>query len=246
VQAQCSQCSSRIQVDDSKVPDRPFKVKCPKCHAVITLPGKSAEAPAAASGSEAAGTPAAGTAPGAAPTPAPTPAPAGAPAPAPGHVPPPPPPSPAAVARRERAAESHNDAIIALGGPAAAPLQAALVSLGYNVDAVDDIEEGARLVEQGVYEVAVTARTPSEPGKPETLAQRLLRMPADARRRVFVILVGEEFRTADGTQAWVAQADLVVHPNDAARCDHLIRSTMAERKRLYQPMLDARRRMEAD
>ena len=224
MQAQCSQCASRIQIDDSKVPDRPFKVKCPKCQAVMTLPGKSAEAGAAA---------------------AEAPAPAAAPA-APGYVPPPPPPNAAAVARRERAAESQNDAIIALSGPAASALQTALVGLGFNVDAVEDIEEGARLVEQGVYEVAVTSRTPPEPGKPETLQQRLLRLGSDARRRVFVILVGEEFRTADGTQAWVAQADLVVHPNDAGRCDHLIRSTLAERKRLYQPMNDARRKIETD
>ena len=64
----------------------------------------------------------------------------------------------------------------------------------------------------------------------------MLRLPIDARRRVFVILVGDEFRTGDGTQAWAAQADLVLHPDDAARCEHLIRSTMAERKRLYQPL----------
>lgn len=220
MQAQCSQCASRIQIDDSKVPDRPFKVKCPKCQAVMTLPGKSTEAGAAAAEAPAAAAPA--------------------------YVPPPPPPNAAAVARRERAAESQNDAIIALSGPAASALQTALVGLGFNVDAVEDIEEGARLIEQGVYEVAVTSRTPPEPGKPETLQQRLLRMGSDARRRVFVILVGEEFRTADGTQAWVAQADLVVHPNDAGRCDHLIRGTMAERKRLYQPMNDARRKIETD
>jgi hypothetical protein len=114
------------------------------------------------------------------------------------------------------------------------------------VDAVDDVEEGAELLAQGVYEVAVTARPVAEPGRPETLAQRMLRMPIDARRRVFVILVGEEFRTGDGTQAWAAQADLVIHPADAARCDHLIRATMAERTRLYQPLVDARRRIESE
>jgi hypothetical protein len=113
------------------------------------------------------------------------------------------------------------------------------------VDRVDDVEEGTQLLEQGVYEVAVTARTPPDPDKPETLAQRMLRLPIDARRRVFVILVGEEFRTAEGTQAWSVQADLVVHPADVGRCEHLIRSTMAERKRLYQPLLDARRRIES-
>jgi predicted Zn finger-like uncharacterized protein len=220
VQALCSRCSTRIQIDDAKVPDRPFKVRCPKCQSVMTLPGRGAEAPVPE-----------------------------APAPSPEPPPPPaepPPPAPAAVARRERAEGSQNDALVALSGPSAALLQQALVGLGFNVDVVDDVEEGARLIEQGVYEVAVTARTASEPGKPESLAQRMLRMPVDMRRRVFVILVGDEFRTADGTQAWAAQADLVVHPADAGRCQHLIRSTMAERKRLYQPLLDARRRIETD
>jgi predicted Zn finger-like uncharacterized protein len=217
VQAQCSQCSTRIQVDDTKVPDRPFKVRCPKCQAVMTLPGRGADSPAA---------------PEAEP-------PASA-------LEVPPPPSPAALARRERAQAGGNDALIALSGPAAVGLRQALESLQFNVDSVDDIEEGAHLLEQGVYEVAVTARTPPERGKPETLAQRMKRMPLDARRRVFVILVGQEFRTADGTQAWAAQADLVVNPADAGRCEHLIRSTMAERKRLYQPLVDARRRIESE
>jgi hypothetical protein len=85
-----------------------------------------------------------------------------------------------------------------------------------------------------------------EAGEGMTLAQRMLRLTAETRRRVFVVLVDEEFTTADGTQAWAAQADLVVHPNDAARCEHLIRSTMTERKRLYQPLVDARRKIETD
>jgi len=229
VQALCSQCSTRIQIDDSKVPDRPFKVRCPKCQAVMDLPGRGTEPPAAAP-------PAVEPPPGDAPAP-----PFAAGPPAPGL---PPPPSPAALARRERAESSPNDALVALSGPVAAHLQQALATLGFNVDLVDDIEEGARLLELGVYEVAVTAPTLPEPGKLETLAQRILRLPIEARRRVFVILVSEDFRTADGTQAWAAQADLVVHPTDAGRCEHLIRSTLAERKRLYQPLVDARRRIE--
>ena len=216
MQAQCSQCSAPIRIDDSKVPDKPFKVKCPKCQAVITLPGRGA-APAGNGGAEAA-------------------------APPPAHEPPQA-PSPAAVARRERAAASQNDALVALSGPAAAPIQAALVNLGYTVDVVDDAEEGVRLIEQGVYELAVTSRAQGDGGK-ETLYQRLQRLATDYRRGVFVILVGEDFRTGDGTQAWVAQADLVVHPNDASRSEHLIRSTIQERKRLYMPLHDARKRIE--
>ena len=233
MQAQCSQCSTRIQIDDTKVPDRPFKVRCPKCRTVTTLPGRGADSPEAPEAEPRAAAPEA--------PPAPVP-----PAAAPSPYEPPPPPSPAAVARRERAEAGANDALVALSGPAAEGLQQALERLQFHVDSVDDIEEGARLLEQGVYEVAVTARTPPEPGQPETLAQRMLRLPIDARRRVFVILVGPEFRTADGTQAWAAQADLVVNPADAGRCEHLIRSTMTDRKRLYQPLVDARRRIESE
>ncbi|HEX9185778.1 MAG TPA: zinc-ribbon domain-containing protein, partial [Vicinamibacteria bacterium] len=82
VQAQCPSCSTRIQIDDTKVPDRPFKVKCPKCQAVLTLPGRQA---AAAAPPEAKA--------------------------APPPYEPPPPPSPAALARRERAEASANDAL---------------------------------------------------------------------------------------------------------------------------------------
>jgi predicted Zn finger-like uncharacterized protein len=232
VQAQCPSCSTRIQIDDARVPDRPFKVRCPKCQAVLTLPGRAAAATAPPE-----------TAPASPAAPPEAPA---APAATPPPYEPPPPPSPAALARRERAEGSANDALIALSGPAAELLQQTLVGLSFNVDLVDDVEEGARLVEQGIYEVVVTARTPPQAGKPESLAQRMLRMPSDTRRRTFVILVGDEFRTADGTQAWSVQADLVVNPADAARCEHLIRATLTERKRLYQPFLDARRRIESD
>jgi predicted Zn finger-like uncharacterized protein len=230
VQAQCSHCSTRIQIDDTKVPDRPFKVRCPKCQTVLTLPGRGTDAPAAQE----------------AEAPAALEVPPGAAAAAPPPYEPPRPLSPAAIARRERAEAGANDALVALSGPAAAGVQQALERLRFHVDSVDDVEEGAHLLEQGVYEVAVTARAAPEPGKPETLAQRMLRLPPDARRRVFVILVGEEFRTADGTQAWAAQADLVLNPADAGRCEHIIRSTMTERQRLYQPLVDARRRIEGE
>jgi predicted Zn finger-like uncharacterized protein len=227
VQAQCPQCSTRIQIEDAKVPDRPFKVRCPKCQHVMTLPGR-------------------GQAPAEETEPAPPPAPPAPPPPAPPPEAPAPMLSQAALERAERAAAGERDAIVALVGPAAEPLQKALEHLGFHVDVVEDIEEGARLLEQGVYEVAVTSRSTAEPGRPETLAQRMLRMPLDTRRRAFVVLVGEEFRSGDGTQAWAAQADLVLHPNDTARAEHLVRATMTERKRLYQPLVDARRRIESE
>lgn len=228
MQAQCSQCATRIQIDDAKVPDRPFKVKCPKCQAIIPLPGRGAEA------AESGGPPA----PASPPAP-----PAASPASSTAKAEP---PSPEAIAHLERLQGSSNDAIVALAGPPAAPIEQALRRIGFNVDTVADVEEGARLLEQGVYEVAVTSYGPGGQGRPETLAQRMLRLSPDMRRRVFVILVADEFRSGDGTQAWAAQADLVLHPNDASRSEAFIRATMAERKRLYQAFLDARRKLDSE
>jgi predicted Zn finger-like uncharacterized protein len=252
MQALCSQCSTRIQVDDARVPSHPFKVRCPKCQTVLSLPGRAPDSGASAAPPQPppAEAPPAEAPPAEAPppsVPAPEPQPQqAAPSPPPAPAPIPDVPGPATLSRLEKASQGDNDAIIALSGPAAPALRQALVSLGYNVDSVENIEEGARLLEQGVYEVAVTTRTPVDPGKPESLAQRMLRLPADARRRVFVILVGEEFRSGEGTQAWAAQADLVINPNDAGRCESLIRATISERRRLYQPLNDARRKIERD
>jgi predicted Zn finger-like uncharacterized protein len=219
VQAQCPQCSTPFQLPDEKVPDRPFKVRCPKCQHVVDLPGR------------------AGAAPPSVPEPR---APAEPPKPAVSATPPAPP-------RREHTgSEKAADGLIALtDGGLAKTLTSVLARLDYNVDVVEDVEEGARLLEQGAYALAVTSRD-GAPGGSMTLAQRMLRLTSEPRRRVFVVLVGEDFSTADGTQAWAAQADLVINPRDVEICENVLRATLTERKRLYQPYLEARRRIETE
>ena len=71
------------------------------------------------------------------------------------------------------------------------------------------------------------------------------RLNPEGRRRVFVVLVGDDFKTGDGTQAFAAMADLVLNAREAAGADAVLRNTMAERTRLYQLFSDARKRFEA-
>src|SRR4029078_12660963 len=82
--------------------------------------------------------------------------------------------------------------------------------------AFDDSGEAARLLEQGVYAVVVTSRTTAAAGKGETLHQRVRRLNPEGRPRVFVVLVGADFKTGDGTQAFAAMADLVLNARDTA------------------------------
>ena len=91
----------------------------------------------------------------------------------------------------------------------------------------------------------VTVRAGASQAKGESLYQRINRLSPEGRRRLFVVLVGDEFKTGDGTQAFVTLADLVLNSKDAATADGPLRNTVAERSRLWQVFLDARQRFEA-
>ncbi len=221
MQSLCPQCGTKIAIDDAKVPDRPFQVKCPKCQTAVKFPGKTAPE-AASPDAQAAG------------------------------------PASTEEMKVQMMAQLRREMSLGDGGASGAR---ALVSLsdkalagaatltltrqGYQVDTLDEGPEGARLMEQGLYELVVTSRAGGGPGKPETLYQRLSRLNPDARRRLFVVLVGDEFKTGDGTQAFACLADLVVHSKDVPSADGVLRNTVAEKGRVYQAFLDARRRHES-
>ena len=218
MQANCPNCGNKIAIDDARVPDRPFSVKCPKCQNAIKLPGKGA-APAAA-------------------------------APAAEHEAAAPPPDETRAQMmaqiRATATESPGSAgraLVALPDKThAGNITVTLTRHGFGVDTLDDWEEGARLLEQGVFNLVVTARVGAAPGKGESLYQRINRLNPDSRRRIFLVLLGDEFKTGDGTQAFATLCDLVMNSKDAATADLVLKNTLAERSRLYQVFMDAHTR----
>jgi predicted Zn finger-like uncharacterized protein len=264
VQANCTSCAQRIVIDDAKVPDRPFSVKCPKCQTVVRFPGKGAAPVASAPGTGSFDTKLpAGAYPAAPPTSAYPAYPsagaaaaAGPAAPGPAAAPTAPPEPPSEELRASMMAQLRREmsvgdgkvvgrAMVALGDRSQAGAMALpLGRIGYQVDTVDNTEEGARLLEQGVYDLVVATRAPAAAGR-ESLYQRLNRLSPEGRRRIFLVLVGDEFKTGDGTQAWAMMADLVVSARDISNADAVLLPTLAERSRLYQVLLDAKKRLEA-
>ena len=219
MQAQCPECTTRFQLDDSKVPDHAFKVRCPRCQHVVVLPGRQDAA---------------------------RPAPAEAAPPAARRAgpatPPPPPPPPKPLARPSRLKREHtgtdeaDDALVAIpDADLAKAFTETLARLDYNVDVAEDVEEGARLLEQGAYAIAVTAKTADRSRARTASPGASCGCTPDMRRRVFVILAGDQFQTADGTQAWGGHGGPGGPHRRRPTCDGFIRSTMAESKRLYQP-----------
>jgi predicted Zn finger-like uncharacterized protein len=219
VQVDCPSCSQRVVVDDAKAPERAFSVRCPKCQGIVKFPGRAASSP-------------------------PTPPPGPAAAPGGSSL------TPEMLARLQRqirgtqVGPGQGQVLVAVAETAhAQALTAPLVQIGYSIDALDRPEEGGRLLEEGFYEVVITNRQAPVPGAAESLHQRVIRLAPDSRRRIFLVLIGDEFKTGDGTQAYAMQADLVVG-RDAGGVEHVLLNTMAERTRLYQVFLDARRRFE--
>jgi predicted Zn finger-like uncharacterized protein len=242
LQTTCPQCSQGIIIDDAKVPDRPFSIRCPRCKNTVRFPGKGAAAQPAPAAARAEPTAEPETIP---------PAHALSVAPpsvqTPGFVP--------EEIRSQLMAQIRRE--ISLGEASAGRAlvflpdrgQAGTITLtltrqGFAVDTFEDGEEAARLLDQGAYAALVTDKIVQPQGKPPSLYQRLSRLRPEARRRVFVVLAGDEFKSGDATQAFTALADLVLHSRDLATFDNLLRATLHERQRLYQAYAEARRRLD--
>jgi hypothetical protein len=105
------------------------------------------------------------------------------------------------------------------------------------VDQLDAADDKILRLQQGDYAVIASAKN----GVPEERnAYRIVQtMPLEIRRRLFLVLVGDDVTTGEGIQAFALLADLVVHSKDAPTCDRLVAQTLQERKRVYQTYWDA-------
>ncbi len=219
MQATCSSCSNVVNVDENnpKLPNGPFSVKCPKCRTPVRFPGRDTAAKAVLAAAPAAAAPAA--------------APAS------------PPPTSSGVPLKPTALPGER-ALVALDDQLrAAEIVRCLGVLGYEVDIMSDAE-GVRVVEQGAHAIVAMARTVAESGA-HTCYQRLSLLNSDIRRSLFVILVGDEYMTGDGLQAFVVHGDLVVASKDAGSCEGVIRDRYLERMRLFRAFVECKRKNEA-
>lgn len=218
MQATCSSCSHVVTVDENnpKLPQGAFSVKCPKCQTPVRFTGRG---PAKAAKAE-------------------------------------PPrahaeevvqrtePAHSAVVPLKPTALPGERALVALDDqPRAAEIARAIGLLGYEVDIMSD-SDGVRTIEQSAHVIVVMARTVAESGA-LTCYQRLFLLNADIRRSFFLILLGDEYTTGDGVQAFVVHGDLVIASPDAGSCETVIRDRLIERTRLFRVFVDCKRKNEA-
>ncbi len=257
MQTVCPWCSHPLAVDDAKVPKGPFAMRCSKCKGTMQVAGDGGPRPVA---SKLTAPP--GATPVTPPEATPVPPPVATPVPPPvarSESPPearPVPSSPAPPAPETRSdgtgptirdtrevRESKGDrepsgsALIALEDPGLArSAESMLSNLGYVVDRLDDWEEKARLLNQGDYSIVVTGK--GESSQEQQVCQRMKQLSPESRRQAFLVLIGDEFKSGDGNQAFVAAADLVLHPGEASP-ERLLRTRIEERARIYRAFKSA-------
>jgi hypothetical protein len=116
---------------------------------------------------------------------------------------------------------------------------------GYAVDTMDRWDERAIELQQGVYDLVVTHRN-GLPSTPQNgLFQLVNGLSPELRSRLFVVLVEEKYKTGNTNEAFAAMADFVCHPQDVPAAEGLLRTTIAEKGRLYRAYLDILRKKEA-
>ena len=260
METNCPKCSQKLVVEDAKVPAGPFMLRCPKCQNAIKLLGKAGAAPTGESAAAqeppqpAAFPPSPKPAvPKPKPAPPPMQAPASKQAPPPAQAAPPPPTprsqpvqqsQPASVGEPSQDDGSSRRALIVLDDQSVQNVMAAaLQRIGLGVDVAPDADQGVRFLERESYALVATARNGNANGA--GLYNRIITFAPEARRNLFLVLVGSDLSTGDGTQAFAAMVDLVLSPKDIGASDELLRSTMYERTRLYQTFLDAQVRVDA-
>jgi hypothetical protein len=122
-------------------------------------------------------------------------------------------------------------------------VEAMLRRQGYKVERLDSWKEQSIGLQQGQYSLVFAHQNGSP--KPDGVQSLINTLSPEVRRELFVVLVGDAFKTADGTEAFVAQADLVCRSEELSRADSVLRSTITEKHRLYRAYLEAQSKREA-
>ena len=250
----CSQCTTRLQLDDAKLPSRAFTIRCPKCQNVINAQ------PPAANGNEQSAS--AGASPTVLEPPRykqPTPAPAYNPEPSdePGEVqayae------SPAAVDKSDivqllaallqrgvpekdghagvtRLAWERRRALVCVTPTHREQVARALASDHYQVFVADDTTQAIERMREDHMDVVILEPTfdAVEQGAAFVTREVSIMRPGERRRLFFVHLVASS-RTLDAHAAFVNNVNLVVNPADIEILPQALERSMRDFNELYR------------
>jgi hypothetical protein len=242
----CPHCAKPSQVDAAKLPDQPVFFSCPHCKGRVVVDKRKLLDPPQAS----AAAPPAGEAPHAGTPAASTPRPTAAPS----HTPDDPPPgvpvtTPAVepTVPDRRFSKVPADAIFPSGvvvgedETVVEQVREALAALGSDVEHVGSPEAARQLIvnEQPDLCIYVAGHVESVP---HAAMAPLTRLHPSFRRRVYIMLVADNLKTADGNAAFMHEVNIVLAKRDLAQIGAALHSGLQYHDRLYKAYFEASER----
>jgi predicted Zn finger-like uncharacterized protein len=254
MQIACPACQKAIVLDDAKIPNQPFAVRCPGCQNrfPVTPPAQAAPPP-----------------PEPPPAPAqeaPEPPPPAAPEDSPGEAPPDRRGHEWDKLKREVTLEILKG--LGLKAPtemqesdefAEAPMalvcedealfqevmKETLSHLGYRVDVASAVDQAIQKVRQQVYEIiTVDNRFPEDADGGFRILQEINALAPERRRKIFVAFVSADLNTMDTNSAFILGANLTVSKKDVRRLDRILAQGRVDHERLYRVFYQVKEELE--
>jgi predicted Zn finger-like uncharacterized protein len=240
----CQKCSSRLQVDETKVPSGPFTIRCPKCNSSVE---SASAAPACEQSAIAVGvSPASGSHRFEQPVPAPLfeLEPDGKEANKSasateqlvellsGLI------QPASTGRRSpiaRPAWNPRRALVCTPDENRALVARGLAENGYQVFVAEDTRQAVERMRDNQLDVVLLDPRfdPTEQGTVFVTREVNILRPAQ-RRRLFFVLLSPSLRTMDGHAAFLNNVNAVININEIAELPRLIEHRVREYNELYK------------
>ncbi len=205
----CPSCSKPAQLDLERLPDQPGAYPCPHCKQQVRVEKRLL----AQADQAAAG--------GAQPAPLPT-----------GE----------AADRRfnARPVDARFPSGILVGDDEALmkQIQSRLASVGSQVGIVDSFESARATVIQEDPELCILV-TSGDVNPPYEPMAPLTGLPPAVRRHTYLALIGDRFKTLDGTEAFAFQVNMVLGKQDLEHLEDALYSGIEYHRRLYRPFHQA-------
>ncbi|MGH8067960.1 MAG: hypothetical protein ACRERE_22585 [Candidatus Entotheonellia bacterium] len=114
-----------------------------------------------------------------------------------------------------------------------AELKAILEGLGYVVDSPAAADQALQRLRFNQYRV-ILLDDDFEGQSPNPVAEYLAGLNMNIRRDMFVVLIGQRFKTADHLQAFIESVNLILHPDDLPQLATFLARGVRDQEQFYK------------
>ena len=116
-------------------------------------------------------------------------------------------------------------------------VKAVLQRMGYAVDVQTAVDQAVDQLRLNQYQIVVLS-SPAKQTSPNSIMDYLAGLNMNIRREIFVVLIGDGFKSADHLQAFMKSANLVLHPADLPHMESLLTQGLQDLTRFYKVFIE--------